>query len=282
MDLTDQLNVEAIRAELRQREATRRDKESEFRKCYIAQKITSVPCDEEGNILDGYSPLDNSHPFDTATPRTGPNMFDGIEVERPQTKDPKRKKTSKKVAPMMVSSRKGEPEDGSSSASEAASENLEDPLAEGARWLNEQKELARRRQEEGTSPIRRRRATARPTVLSSSPETDMSSFVVHSSSPLVTQMSPHDQVHSPRSSKKRKREPDNTTRTTEHRQFVRLTRANQKAPNSLRANKNTKIGATVVPSAQKGHHKAAGKLTAPQPVAKAPKGLLSKRVYSAL
>lgn len=56
----------------------------DFRKCDIALKVTSIPCDDEGNPVWQYQPREKHHPFDTALPQIGDNMFDHEDIDPPQ------------------------------------------------------------------------------------------------------------------------------------------------------------------------------------------------------
>jgi hypothetical protein len=69
-----------LRRDLRQIEAAKRGKRTEFRKCYIALKITSVPCHADGVIRKGYAPRKEHHLFDTAIPQVGDNFFEDMLV----------------------------------------------------------------------------------------------------------------------------------------------------------------------------------------------------------
>ena len=53
-------------------------KEAKFRKCYIALKITSLPCNSDGTVEGQYTPRANHHPFDTTIPRVGDNFFEDV------------------------------------------------------------------------------------------------------------------------------------------------------------------------------------------------------------
>lgn len=44
------MTTEIERATLREKEAVNRNKANKYRKCYIGQKVTSVPCDEDGML----------------------------------------------------------------------------------------------------------------------------------------------------------------------------------------------------------------------------------------
>jgi hypothetical protein len=69
-----------LRRDLRQIEVAKRGKRTEFRKCYIALKITSVPCHADGVIRKGYAPRKEHHLFDTAIPQVGDNFFEDMLV----------------------------------------------------------------------------------------------------------------------------------------------------------------------------------------------------------
>ncbi|KAI4948285.1 hypothetical protein J4E91_006280 [Alternaria rosae] len=72
--------AENLRRFLSETEATKREKQTEFRKCYIALKITSVPCHTDGALRKGYTPRKEHHPFDVSIPRVGDNFFEDILV----------------------------------------------------------------------------------------------------------------------------------------------------------------------------------------------------------
>ncbi|KAF2625024.1 hypothetical protein BU25DRAFT_474581 [Macroventuria anomochaeta] len=95
--------AETKRTVLRGQEAVKRDKVNKFRICYIAQKITSVLCDDEdGEVVEGYTPIDNGHPFDTTLPRTGANMFEDIDVPPPNRTKPERRESCGKTGPLTI------------------------------------------------------------------------------------------------------------------------------------------------------------------------------------
>lgn len=166
---TDQpLPPEKYRIRFRKTTAAVRDKANKFRNCYIAQKTIAVPCDKHGDPVKAYDPHPSPHPFDTAWPPTGDNMFEDIKIL--PTECIKRKK---KQRPSVWSS--DEPESEPSGAEDGDTEDVDETVAEGAGWLQEQEELEQRRAEERT---RRRRAAAHPTIISSSPDTEMSDFVI--------------------------------------------------------------------------------------------------------
>jgi hypothetical protein len=71
-------NAEERRAMLRAKEAKTRGKAIKFRKCYIALKVTSVPCHSDGTLSLRYTPREKRHPFDLALPQTGENMFEDV------------------------------------------------------------------------------------------------------------------------------------------------------------------------------------------------------------
>jgi hypothetical protein len=70
---------EELRAKLRTLEAENLKKNTDFRKCYIALKVTSVPCHSEGTMSSRYNPRKEHHPFDTAVPQSGENMFEDVD-----------------------------------------------------------------------------------------------------------------------------------------------------------------------------------------------------------
>lgn len=95
-------NAEERRIILRANEAQTRKKDTKFRKCYIGQKITSVQCYSDGTLSSRYVPRKKRHPFDTAMPRTGDNMFEDID---PNPKEEEKRKqstnTDKKIGGTM-------------------------------------------------------------------------------------------------------------------------------------------------------------------------------------
>jgi hypothetical protein len=72
-------NADERRAMLRTVEAKTRKKATKFRKCYIAMKITSVQCHSDGEVSSRHVPRKERHPFDTAMPRSGENMFEDVD-----------------------------------------------------------------------------------------------------------------------------------------------------------------------------------------------------------
>ncbi|CAN9380405.1 unnamed protein product [Alternaria alternata] len=72
------LEAEAIRLGMRHGKAELCGKEAKFRKCYIALKITSLPCNSDGTVEGQYTPRANHHPFDTTIPRVGDNFFEDV------------------------------------------------------------------------------------------------------------------------------------------------------------------------------------------------------------
>jgi hypothetical protein len=78
-------NAEERRATLRVREATARKKASDFRKCYIGQKVTSIPCHSDGSLSSRYQPRVKHHPFDTSLPQIGDNMFEDVDPNPEKT-----------------------------------------------------------------------------------------------------------------------------------------------------------------------------------------------------
>ncbi|KAF1947458.1 hypothetical protein EJ02DRAFT_507897 [Clathrospora elynae] len=72
----------------RNEEAHLRGKDTNFRKCYIAQKTTSVPCDSNGRITIRYVPKENAHPSITGRPQIGDNMFDDIDTNPEEDPEP--------------------------------------------------------------------------------------------------------------------------------------------------------------------------------------------------
>jgi hypothetical protein len=65
---------------MRQAEAKRRGKATNYRKCYIGLKVTSVPCHTDGSVHSRYVPRKEHHPFDTSIPQTGDNFFEDMVV----------------------------------------------------------------------------------------------------------------------------------------------------------------------------------------------------------
>jgi hypothetical protein len=191
---TDQ-TVERFRINRRKNNAEGRGKATKFRKCYIAQKVVSVPCDKDGYTVEGYDPYLNSHPFDTAWPPTGQNMFEDIGVTPTKARKPKKSKLLTKTTDVS--------DDEPPSTAEAVAEDVNGTIAEGMRWVREEEARQRRRAEEGT-PSTRRRQAARPIVISSSPDTGLASFVVTSSSPVSAQASPQDDSRRPATAQSKK------------------------------------------------------------------------------
>jgi hypothetical protein len=74
-------NAEERRAMLRSAEARTRKKTTKYRKCYIAMKVTSVQCHSDGELSSRYVPREERHPFDTAMPPSGENMFEDVDPE---------------------------------------------------------------------------------------------------------------------------------------------------------------------------------------------------------
>lgn len=86
MDMTSEA-AEERRTVLREEEARRREKDTKYRKCYIAYKCTAVPCRPDGSISSRYVPSSESHPWDTSMPRTGANMFEDVGVSDEEVKE---------------------------------------------------------------------------------------------------------------------------------------------------------------------------------------------------
>ncbi|KAJ4985776.1 hypothetical protein SVAN01_08772 [Stagonosporopsis vannaccii] len=172
--------AERKRAALRLQEATRQDKANKYRRCYIAQKTVSVPCDEDGHVVGNYSPVLRRHPFDTALPRSGANMFEDVDVP-PHRKNSTRQAPYRKSTPLILASddeEEGEEED----QEDEISEDIDDTVAEGIRWV--QGDRARLRRKDPRSMQRLR--AARP-IINSSPDTDLSSFISNTSGPSPAQ-----------------------------------------------------------------------------------------------
>jgi hypothetical protein len=73
--------AETLRATLRASHARKHEKHHRFRMCYIGLKITTLPCDSDGNVRSGYVPRSTHHVFDTVVPQVGDNFFEGVEEE---------------------------------------------------------------------------------------------------------------------------------------------------------------------------------------------------------
>lgn len=166
--------AEDQRAAYREMTAAKRNKVHDFRKCYIAQKNISIPCDDKGQAVEGYRPHPGYNAYDMSWPPTGANMYEDVDIIRPQKS--KKKKKKRPLAAVLMGPGTPAIIDG-----EAVAEDVNETVAEGARWLQEEEERERRRVEGDTPATRRRRAAARPIVISSSPDTDLSSFVVDDS-----------------------------------------------------------------------------------------------------
>jgi hypothetical protein len=74
-------HAEQRRTTLRPREAKMRKKDTMFRKCYIALKVTSVQCRSDGTLSSRYAPVEPGHPFDRSIPRSGENMFEDVDPD---------------------------------------------------------------------------------------------------------------------------------------------------------------------------------------------------------
>jgi hypothetical protein len=68
---------------MREAEAKRRGKATNYRKCYIGLKVTSVPCHTDGSVRSRYVPRKEHHPFDTSIPQTGDNFYEDMLVDPP-------------------------------------------------------------------------------------------------------------------------------------------------------------------------------------------------------
>jgi hypothetical protein len=217
-----------VRKRLRQEDAIKRNKAKNYRRCHIAQKVISVPCykegEDEGEVDDRYIPPKDCHPFDTALPRTGANMFEDIETVPVHSQKQGQKKGLKRAGQAQLPSDDTNseddyaPEDDVSSVDDAVIEDVEDTLVEGARWLQEQDELARRRQEINKLTAVNRRTAARRIVKSSSPDIGMSSSIVSNSSSPTAHSIQQSNIEPSRVSKKRKRqsEPGSGSLATAH------------------------------------------------------------------
>lgn len=155
-------------------------------------------------------------------------MFDDIDASPVETK-PKRKKS-----PVQHRNLPGE---AAMHAGEAVAEDVDETVAEGARWLREEEERERRRAQEATPVTQRRRAAARPIVVSSSPGTEVSSLVVDDSSPLTAQTNAPDDSPTPATAqskrdRKRKRAADKASMTAPVLQPKKRTKVAPKAPSA--------------------------------------------------
>jgi hypothetical protein len=65
------------------RAQTAKQAKESFQKCYIAAKTVSVRCDLDGLPLKGYLCTPSTHPFDTAIPPAGANMFEDVDPSIP-------------------------------------------------------------------------------------------------------------------------------------------------------------------------------------------------------
>lgn len=81
-----------MRAMMRKTEAINRNKDTKYRKCYIAYKVTSIPWPSDRALRSRYVPRAQHHPFDTAIPQIGDNMFEDIEIFSAKAPAQKRKK----------------------------------------------------------------------------------------------------------------------------------------------------------------------------------------------
>lgn len=75
---------------MRRTEARNRRKDTNYRKCYIAFKVTSVPCHKNGSPLSRYVPRAEHHPWDMSIPQAGDNMFEDIGINPPKAVDQKK------------------------------------------------------------------------------------------------------------------------------------------------------------------------------------------------
>jgi len=193
---TDKFVAEDQRAEYRQTTTAIRNKALDFRTCYIAQKTISVPCDDEGEAVEGYRSHPPHNAYDMSWPPTGANMYEDVETIRPQKSKEKKRRRSAAV--------RVEPDEPAIHIKGAVAEDVNETVTEGARWLREEEDRERRRAEEGTPATRRRRAAARPIVISSSPDIGISSFVVDESSLLTAQTNAQDDSPTPVIAKKKR------------------------------------------------------------------------------
>jgi hypothetical protein len=79
--------AEQRRTILRHSTAIKRSKTTEHRKCYIGMKVTSVPCYSDGSVSSRYVPREEHHPYDTALPQIGDNVFEDIDPSPPTDED---------------------------------------------------------------------------------------------------------------------------------------------------------------------------------------------------
>ena len=98
----------------------------------------------------------------------------------------------------------GSPEEAAIHINEAVAEDVDETVTEGEHWMQEEQERKRRRAAEGTPDTRRRRAVARSIVISPSPDTGMSSFVVDDSSLLTSQTETQDNTSTPTAANKKR------------------------------------------------------------------------------
>jgi hypothetical protein len=77
------VSTENFRKTMREAEAKRRDKATNYRKCYIGLKVTSVPCHSDGSLRSRYVPRKDHHPFDISIPQAGDNFFEDMLVDPP-------------------------------------------------------------------------------------------------------------------------------------------------------------------------------------------------------
>jgi hypothetical protein len=68
---------------MREAEAKRRSKATNYRKCYIGLKVTSIPCHSDGSLRSRYVPRKDHHPFDISIPQAGDNFFEDMLVNPP-------------------------------------------------------------------------------------------------------------------------------------------------------------------------------------------------------
>lgn len=147
-------------------------------------------------MVKDYDPYVGAHPFDTAWPPTGDNMFEDIDATPIKTKSNKKKRSQAKA--------QSSPDEAALHIDDAVAEEVNATVTEGTRWLQEEEERERRRAEEGAPTTQRRRAAARPIIISSSPDTGMSSFVVDDSSLLTVQTNAQDESAIPAAAKKKR------------------------------------------------------------------------------
>ncbi|KAG9187201.1 hypothetical protein G6011_05072 [Alternaria panax] len=87
---------------MRQVEEAKRGKQKNFRKCYIALKVISVPCNSDGTARGQYTPRTKHHPFDTALPQVGDNFFEDVLIVSTGELDPANDNGANAPAPAIA------------------------------------------------------------------------------------------------------------------------------------------------------------------------------------